>query len=334
MTDRATMKAVTFQGYGPPETLAIRDVPLPMPGVGEVRVQVHASTVTRTDTATMRGHPFFARAATGFCRPKMPTPGIDFAGIIDALGAGVTGFAPGDRVFGLSPDSYGTHAEHLCLRADAAIAPVPAGLRFDQAVVGEGAWYAHGTTSQLDPGQRCLIYGASGGIGTAAVQLAKLRGAEVTAVVGAQHLDLAAQLGADRVVNYEAEDFTALGQTFDLVFDAVGKTSWFACRPLLTPDAIFAATDLGPGWSNVLLGAWFARSARPRVQIPFPKDASGFVRSLGGLLAEGRFRGVFDRRYPFDDVVEAFRYVETGQKTGIVGLTVRPEEATGGDGAG
>ncbi|MBL4556840.1 MAG: zinc-binding dehydrogenase [Rhodobacteraceae bacterium] len=166
---------------------------------------------------------------------------------------------------------------------------MPAGLRFDQAVVGEGAWYAHGTTSQLDPGQRCLIYGASGGIGTAAVQLAKLRGAEVTAVVGARHLDLAAQLGADRVVNYEAEDFTALGQTFDLVFDAVGKTSWFACRPLLTPDAIFAATDLGPGWSNVLLGAWFARSARPRVQIRSPRMRRALSVPLAGCWPKAGF---------------------------------------------
>lgn len=247
---------------------------------------------------------------------------MDFAGVVDALGDGVTDFAAGDRVFGLSPEWFGAHAEYLCLRSDEAIAQIPDDIAFEAAVVGEGAWYANSTTRMLRKGQHCLIYGASGAIGTAAVQLAKARGAHVTAVVGYRHLDLAARLGADSVVNYEEEDFTAIGRKFDLVFDAVGKTSWFACRPLLKKGGIFTATDLGPYWSNIFLSPLFAMTGHRRVSVPFPVDAPGFIQYLAGLMAEDKFRGVFDSSYDLDDIVEAFRYVETGQKTGIVVIHV------------
>ncbi len=316
------MKAAVTDRYGPPEVLKLGRLPRPLPEKGEVRVKIHASTVGRTDTATLRAHPFFARAMTGTFRPKMKTLGMDFAGIVDLLGEGVSDFDIGDRVFGLSPDTFGGHAEYLCVPARGAIARIPGDLPFHQAIVGEGAWYAEGTAKLLSEGMRCLVYGASGAIGTAAVQLAKARGAYVVAVVGTRHVALPKRLGADRVVNYEAEDFTAIGEKFDVVFDAVGKTSFLHCRPLLKSDGIFAATDLGPGWSNILLGAWFGLTGSKRVQIPFPKDAPGFVRHLAELMATGKFQGVFDRRYPLDDIVEAFQYVEKGQKTGIVVLNV------------
>lgn len=217
---------------------------------------------------------------------------------------------------------FGSHAEYLCVRADGSIARIPGSLPFHQAVVGEGAWYAHGTTRLRSEGKRCLIYGASGAIGTAAVQLAKVRGAHVTGVVGTRHIDLAGSLGADRIVSYETEDFTALGETFDLVFDAVGKTSFFEWRPLLTRHGIFSATDLGPGWSNIILSIFHGATGRGRVRIPFPEDAPGFIQHLAGLMAEGRFHGVFDRRVAFDDIADAFRYVEAGQKTGNVVIDV------------
>ncbi|MCP4320143.1 MAG: NAD(P)-dependent alcohol dehydrogenase [Hyphomicrobiales bacterium] len=316
------MRAVVFDRYGPPETLVLSDVPIPHPSSGEIRIRVHATTVNRTDTATLRAHPFFARAMTGLFRPKMRTLGVDFAGVVDALGDGVTKFQLGDRVFGLSPDRFGAHAEYLCVPANAAIARIPKGIGFDEAVVGEGAWYANSTTSLLWEGQSCLIYGASGAIGTAAVQLAKARGVKVTAVVGNRHLDLARKLGADRVLNYAKQDFTAIGETFDLVFDAVGKTSWFACRPLLKSNGIYTATDLGRYWSNVILSIWHGVIRSRRVRIPFPEDAAGFVQDLAELVAAGQFRGVFDRSYDLESIVEAFRYVEAGQKTGIVVINV------------
>jgi len=318
MTDTHMMKAVIFNRYGPPETLSLCEVPVPRPAPGEIRVRVMATTVNRTDTATLRAHPFFARAMTGLLRPKMQTLGMDFAGIVDDLGEGVSSFQPGDRVFGLLPDKFGAHAEFFCMPADGAVAHIPGDLPFDEAVVGEGAWYASTTVGLLSAGQKCLVYGASGAIGTAAVQLAKARGAEVTAVVGTRHLNLAKRLGADRIINYEDEDFTAVGDTFDLVFDAVGKTSWFACRRLLNRNGVFAATDLGPYWSNILLSIWFGITRSGRVRIPYPEDAPGFIHHLADLMAEGRYTGVFDRSFSLEDIVEAFRYVETGQKTGIV----------------
>ena len=323
MTDAAMMKAVIFRRYGPPQRLSLQEVPVPRPAPGEILVRVRATTVNRTDTATLRAHPFFARAMTGLLRPRMQTLGMDFAGIVDGLGDGVTAFQSGDRVFGLLPERFGAHAEYLCLPADGALAHIPGDLRFDEAVVGEGAWYASSTTGLLSEGQRCLIYGASGAIGTAAVQLAKSRGAEVTAVVGTRHLDLAKRLGADRIINYEDEGFTSIAETFDLVFDAVGKTSWFACRRLLNQNGIFAATDLGPYWSNILLSIWFGITGSRRVRVPYPENAPEFVRYLAELMAEDRFRGVFDRSYPLEDIAEAFRYVETGQKTGIVVIDVQ-----------
>ena len=312
------MKALVFERYGSPDVLSLATVPRPLPSHGEVRVKIHASTVNRTDTATLRGHPFFARAMTGLVRPKFRVLGMDFAGEIDLLGEDVSAFGVGDRVFGISPDTYGAHAEYLCVPADGAIAHVPGNLPYHQAVVGEGAWYASSTTRILSEGKRCLIYGASGAIGTAAVQLAKVRGAHVTAVVGTRHIDLPSTLGADRVVNYETEDFTGLGQTFDLVLDAVGKTSFRKCRPLLAEDGVFSATDLGPGWSNIVLSLFYGATGSGRVRIPFPQDAPGFMQQLAHLMSEGKFRGVFDRRVAFDEIADAFRYVETGQKTGIV----------------
>lgn len=316
------MKALVFERYGSPDVLSFETVPRPLPSKGEVRVKVHAATVNRTDTATLRAHPFFARAATGLIRPKMRVLGMDFAGEIDLLGEEVGTFDVGDRVFGISPDTFGAHAEYLCVPADGAIAHVPGSLPYHEAVVGEGAWYANGTTRVLSQGKRCLIYGASGAIGTAAVQLAKARGAHVTAVVGTRHVDLPGSLGADRVVNFETEDFTGRGETFDLVFDAVGKTSFFECRDLLTEDGIFSATDLGPGWSNIILSVFYGATGSGRVRIPFPEDAPGFVRQLASLMSEGKFQGVFDRRVAFDDIADAFRYVETGQKTGIVVIDI------------
>lgn len=323
MTNVSMMRAVVFHRYGPPEALALSDVPVPQPSEGEVRVRVHTTTVNRTDTATLRAHPFFARVTTGLFRPKMRTLGMDFAGTIDALGNGVAEFQPGDRVFGLSPDLFGAHAEYICLPANGAIARIPDDLGFDEAVVCEGAWYADSTIKLLHEGQKCLVYGASGAIGTAVVQLAKAQGVEVTAVVGFRHLDLAEKLGADRVLNYEEEDFTAIEESFDLVFDAVGKTSWFACRRLLKNNGIYAATDLGPYWSNIILSLWNGMTGKRRVRIPFPDDAPGFVQKLSSLMAAARFRGVFDHSYDLENIIEAFHYVETGRKTGIVRINVR-----------
>lgn len=325
------MKAAVTARYGPPEVVEIREVPTPVPNAGEVLVKVHATTVSRTDCGMRRPHPGFVRLVAGLIRPKLTILGMDFAGEIEATGAGVTRFKPGDRVFGLSPERYGAHAEYLCLPAEGALAVMPAGMRFSDAVVCEGAWYADTNLQAfgLGPGRSILIYGASGAIGTAAVQLAKLRGAEVTAVVATRHLPLARSLGADRTVDYTAEDFTQIGQTFDVVFDAVGKTTYFKCRRLLKPGGVFAATDLGPWAQNPLLTIVSAITGRRRVIFPLPQSgkARAVVEYLKSRMETGEYRAVIDRAYTFEAIADAYRHVETEQKTGIVVVNVRPADA-------
>lgn len=320
------MTAVVSSRYGPPDILEIRQVPKPQPGAGEVLVKVHSTTVGRTDCGSLRGRPLFVRTFTGLRRPKKSILGMDFAGEVEAVGAGATSFKPGDRVFGMSPDDYGAHAEYLVAPEKGAIAAMPAGLRFDEAVVCEGAWYAdtYLRRFRLRPGHRILIYGASGAIGTAAVQLSRSYGAEVTAVVATRHLDLVLSLGAARAVDYTAEDFTQIGETFDFVLDAVGKASFFRCRGLLRPGGVFAATDLGPWGQNLLLAVGSKITRRDRVVFPLPKSSTAFVDSLRARMEAGVFRAVIDRAYPLEAIADAYRYVESGRKTGIVVVTVTP----------
>jgi len=319
------MKAAVNERYGSPDVLAIRDVPTPAPKEREILIKIHATTVSRTDCGNLRGRPaLFVRPVLGYFRPRQNILGMDFAGSIEATGAGVELFEPGDRVFGLSPQQFGAHAQYMCLAEDAPIAVLPADVGFHEAVVCEGAWYANTYLEAFDvkPGDKILIYGASGAIGTAAVQLAKHYGAEITAVVSTRHLDLATSLGADRTVDYTAEDFTAIGETYDYVLDAVGKTTYFQCRKLLEPEGVFSATDLGPYWQNIALSAWSTLVASRRVTFPLPKVTKQLIEYLRDLLAARKFRAVVDRTYRLDQIADAYRYVETAQKTGIVVLDV------------
>ena len=297
-------------------------MPKPEPRATDVLVRVHATTVSRSDCGMLEPHPSFIRLTAGLFRPKLTVLGMDFAGTVENIGPNVRSLQVGDRVFGMSPEKFGAHAEYLCVPEDGQIARMPAGRRFDEAVVCEGAWYADTCLNGvgLKRGHKILIYGASGAIGVAAVQLAKAYGAEVTAVVSTRHLDLATSLGADRVIDYMAEDFTQVGEVFDSIFDAVGKTTFFRCRRLLKPGGRFAATDLGPWWQNVWLSIWY--SGTRRVSIPFPKARRGFVDSLRARLEADEFRAIVDRTYPLEAIAEAYRYVQTGQKTGIVVLDV------------
>jgi NADPH:quinone reductase-like Zn-dependent oxidoreductase len=318
------MRAVISTRYGSPDILRLQEVQKPEPGAGEVLVRVHATTVTRTDSGLLRADPFLTRLFTGLFRPKFRTLGLDFAGEVEKVGGSVTAFKPGDHVFGMSPDHYGAHAEYLCVPEAGTIAVMPAGLRFKEAVVCEGAWYADSTLQAfgLGRGHSILVYGASGAIGTAAVQLAKYYGAEVTAVVATPQLDLVRSLGADHAIDYTVEDFTQIGETFDFVFDAVGKTTYFRCRRLLKPSGVFAASDLGPGWQNPLLAAWSSITRSNRVFFILPKDPAGFVDFLKARMEANEFRAVIDREYLLEAIADAYRYVESGRKVGIVAISV------------
>ena len=322
------MKAVINTRYGSPDILEIQQVPKPEQNAGEVLIRVQATTVTRTDCGNLRARPFIMRFFLGLRRPKRTILGMDFAGWVEAVGPGVTTFTPGDRVFGISPGGFGAHAEYLCVSERGAISAMPEGIPFHEAVVCEGALYSDTVLQAfgLKPGHRILIYGASGAIGTAAVQLAKVCGAEVTAVVATQHLVLVESLGADRVIDYTTQDFTQIGETFDFVFDAVGKSSYFRCQKLLKPDGVFASTDLGPWGSNPLLAIGSSITKSNRVIFPIANRRKGFVPFLKSLMERHEFRAVIDRAYPLEAIADAYRYVETGQKVGIVVINVVPAD--------
>ena len=323
------MKAATIARYGSPCVIEVRDVPAPVPGPDEVLVQVHAATVNRTDCGELL-HPTIIRLLTGAKLARRNILGMDFAGTVAAVRAAAGLFKPGDRVFGMCGSrNDGAQAEYFCMPETGPIAHMPSNLRFDQAVVCEGAFYANPAIEHfgLKRGDRILIYGASGAIGTAAVQLAKDRGAEVTAVVAGRHLGLARSLGADLVVDYTTDAFDQLGRNFDFVMDAVGKLGIRRWRRLLKPGGIFSTTDLGPWSQNLLFLLWSRVTGSGRVVIPLAKRGSGqaFVTELRDKIEAGRFIPVIDRRYPLARIADAYRYVQTGEKAGVVVIDIVTE---------
>jgi NADPH:quinone reductase-like Zn-dependent oxidoreductase len=309
------MRAAVHERYGPPEVLRIRDVPQPEPAVNEVLVHVRASTVTRTDCGLRLASPFFIRFFTGLLRPKQTIIGMEFAGEIVAVGSEVEEFAPGDRVFGVK---RGSNAEYVCVKTSGPMARIPAEMSFEEAAaVADGGCSALSTLRQagLTSGQRVVVYGASGSIGTAAVQVAKDQRAHVTAVCGPNALELARSLGADEMLDYTREDYAARGVTYDLVFDAVGKSSYRRCRRALKRDGLYITMDGGFMWHAPLLGL-----VSKRVKLGVARYRREDVETLAAMIEAGAYRPVIDRAYPLDEVVEATRYVETGQKTGNVVL--------------
>jgi NADPH:quinone reductase-like Zn-dependent oxidoreductase len=316
------MRAVVHDRYGPPEVLRIEDVPRPAPAENEVLVKVRASTVTRSDCGFRGADPFFSRFFTGLRRPKQRIAGTELSGVVEEVGSAVTGFEAGDEVFGLRS---GANAEYVCVREQGALAHKPASLTFEEAAaLSDGASIARACLAPADlgPGNRVVVYGASGAIGTAAVQLAKATGAHVTAVCNTKNVDLVRSLGADVVVDYTQEDFTKNGETYDVVFDAVGKTSFRRCRHSLKPGGKYLETDLGYLWHVPLLALATRVIGSKRVTLQIPKYTKEDVSHVKELVEAGRYRPVVDRVYPLEQVVEATKYVETGQKTGNVVLTL------------
>jgi NADPH:quinone reductase-like Zn-dependent oxidoreductase len=319
------MKAAVVVRFGSRWSIEVREVPKPNPASGEVLVRVHAGTVNRTDCGELR-HPLLQRLIVR--QPQRTILGMDFAGKIEAVGEGVATLKPGDRVFGMCPyGRNGAQAEYFCMPESGPIATMPAGTPFDEAPVCEGAYYANAslTSFGLTTGHKILIYGASGAIGVAAVQLAKYTGAEVTAVVAGRHLELARSLGADRVVDYATSEFRRLGRNFDFVLDAVGKMRVGQWRRLVKTDGRFAVTDLGPWGQDAPFLMWSAITRSDRVTVPLPQRGSAptFVNFLKERMQAGQFRAAVDRKYPLAAIADGYRYVQTGQKAGIVVIDVQ-----------
>ncbi|MEP6811960.1 MAG: NAD(P)-dependent alcohol dehydrogenase [Actinomycetota bacterium] len=316
------MRAVVHDRYGPPDVLRLADVERPVPRDDEVLVKIHATTVNRSDCGWRSAKPFMSRFFTGIRRPKRKILGMELAGEVEAVGAAVTEFEVADRVFGVR---WGTHAEFIAVRESSALAHMPAGMSFEEAAaVCDGACIALSClrSADLQKGRSILVYGASGSVGTAAVQMAKHFGADVTAVCNTKNVELVRSLGADEVVDYEQEDFTKNGKTYDIIFDAVGKHSFRRCRRTLKRGGTFIETDLGFMWHAPLLALSTRWIGDKRVRIGIARYTKQDVVLLKELIEAGRYRAVIDRTYPLEQVVEATRYVETGQKTGNVVLVV------------
>lgn len=321
------MKAAVYTRYGPPDVVAIEDVPTPTAGDREVLVEVHVATVNRTDCGFRSGQPFLVRLFAGLARPKLAVLGTEFAGVVAAVGAGVTSLRVGDRVFGYNEFRWGAHAQYLTIGADGPIATIPPGVSFESAAAStEASHYALACirATGIRAGHDVLVYGATGAIGSAAVQLLASIGARVTAVCEAPHVELVRSLGAGRVIDRSTRDFTQDRHSYDVVLDAVGKSSFAQCRRLLTPTGTYASTDLGPWAQNPLLSVITRFTPGRSATMPLPpRYDQSLVRHFRALLESGAFAPLIDRRYALADIAEAYTYVETGQKIGNVLLAVR-----------
>jgi NADPH:quinone reductase-like Zn-dependent oxidoreductase len=324
------MKAIIYTKYGPPDVLQHKEVEKPAPKDDEVLVKVYATTVNRTDSATIRAIPFFARIITGLFKPKKQTPGTEFAGEIKEIGKDVISLTVGDRVFGFDDQGSESHAQYLKISEDNVVT-IPANISFEQAAASsEGAHYAYNMINKvnLKSGNKVLVNGATGAIGSAAVQLLKYFDVYVTAVCNTKNIELVKSLGADKVIDYTKEDFTKDGEKYNFVFDAVGKSSFAKCKFLLQPDGIYSSSDLGYMAQNIFLPiitpitSNLPGQSGKKTIFPMPVDVRGSLLLIKKLIEEGKFKTVIDRSYSFEDIVEAYRYVGKGQKTGNVVINV------------
>jgi NADPH:quinone reductase-like Zn-dependent oxidoreductase len=325
------VKAAVSTRYGPPEVVRIEEVPRPIPGDNDVLVRVHAATVNRTDLGFRAGEPWIVRLFSGLTKPKVTVLGMEFAGVVEATGNGVKSFAVGDRVFGFSEDRWGAHAEYLTIPEDRAVAAMPVNSTFEEiAPSTEGSHYALSIIngSGIRGGQDVMLNGSTGAIGSAALQLLKHLEANVTAVCPGRHMDLVRGLGANRVIDHTKKDFTQDGQVYDAVLDAVGKSSFGRCKGLLKPGGTYVSTDLGPWAMNPILALVTPLFGGRKVRFPIPRRATqeGLLR-IREMIESEAFKPLVDRVYPLDQIVEAYRYVETEQKVGGVVLSVVPRAA-------
>jgi len=319
------MKACVHKKYGPPEVVQVMEVPVPSCKDDGVLVKVYASTVNRTDSGFRSAVYFISRFWSGLLRPKQQILGCEFAGVIEETGQLVTSFKEGDKVFGFNDRAFGGHAEYAPFLENEAIAPMPDGFSFDEsAALAEGAHYAlvNIRAAKVERGQNVLVYGATGAIGSAAVQLLKHFGALVTAVCNTKNVDLLQSLGADHVVDYQKEDFTKTTDKFSFIFDAVGKSSFKACKPLLTEKGIYISTELGKNGENIFYALTTPIWGGKRLLFPIPTITKDDVLLLKDLAEKGEYKPLIDRKYKMEEIVEAYRYVESGQKTGNVILQI------------
>lgn len=326
------MKAIVATGYGAPDVLKLQEVEKPQPKENEVLVKVHASSATTADGMMRTGKPYFGRLMTGLTKPKHAIPGTGFAGVVETVGKNVSTFKPGDRVFGETTLGFSTNAEFVAVPENGVILPMPENMSY-----AEGATYGDGHVTslnflkeiaQIKPGQKVLINGASGSLGTAAVQLAKFFGAEVTGVTSTRNVGLVKSLGADHVMDYTKKDFTKVNETYDVVFDTVGKSSFSKSKKILSESGLYVSPVLKFSLLlQMMRTSVFGKKKAKFAATGLRSDAElkSMINELGEIFKEGRLKTVIDRQYPLEKVAEAHRYIAAGHKKGNVVIVVEPE---------
>lgn len=322
------MKTIIYENYGPPEVLKLIETPNPIPKDNELLIKVISSTVNRTDCGFLRANPAIVRLFSGLFSPRNKTLGNEFSGRVEAVGEKVTLFKPGDKVFGYNDDTFGAHAEYITISENKWVALMPENLTYKEAAaITEGSHYALSDirAANIQNGQKVLIYGTTGAIGSAALQIIKHIGAEVTAVCDTRNIELVKSLGADEIIDYTKQDFTKLNKTFDLVFDAVGKSSFLKCRRILKNKGIYVSTDLGYMSQNVIFALFTPIFRGKRVLFPIPRINKEIITYLKNLVVSGKFKPIIDRVYTLEQIIDAFTYVESGQKVGNVIINIGNE---------
>lgn len=320
------MKAVVCTKYGSPDVLQIQEVAQPVPKDQEVLVRVRCATVTPSDCAFRKGDPFIIKLIYGLDKPRLSTQGVEFCGDVVAVGKDVTRFKVGDAVVGMSPDSFGAHAEYITLPEDKAITIKPNALPYDETLaIFEGTATAlifMRDVAKVQKGQSVLVNGASGSVGIYAVQLAKHWGARVTGVCSGRNVDLVKSAGADAVIDYTQTDFTQGAERYDVVFDAVGKSSYAKCKPILTPSGVYMTTVPTLGIVFDMLFTMMGNGKKAKFATAGLMQSPTTFADIKALIEAGALQAMIDRHYPMEQIAEAHRYVDTGRKRGNVILDI------------
>ncbi len=323
------MKASVYRKYGPPEVMKIEEFPKPTPLADEILIKVICSTINRTDCGFRSAEYVISRLFSGLFKPKLNVLGSEFAGIVEEIGSAVTQFKVGDKVFGFDDKKFGSYAEYKCIGENKAVATIPEDLPFSTAAaILEGSHYAlcDIRAAKVKKGQKIIVIGGTGAIGSSAVQMLKHHfETDVTAVCGSNHVDLVKSLGADVVLDYTKEDYTKTDEKYDFVFDAVGKSSFGEAKKVLKENGIYISTELGKNGENIYLALWTPFFSKKKLLFPLPtinKEDTLFIKNL---VETKQFMPVIDRSYKLEDIVEATKYVETGQKVGNVILEIGEE---------
>jgi NADPH:quinone reductase-like Zn-dependent oxidoreductase len=322
------MKAIVCTKYGSPDVLQLREVDKPIPKINDILIKINASSVTRADTMMRRGTPFYGRLFIGFTKPKNPIPGTGFAGIIEETGREVKLFKKGDHIFGETGVGFSTNAEYVCVPEDGLVAQKPVNISFEEAAtVCDGAltsWCFLKDIGKIKSDDKILINGASGSLGSAAVQISKYIGAEVTAVCSSANSELVRSIGADKVIDYTQENFTKGDEKYDIIFDSIGKTSFSECKNALKENGVY----LSPVLKFSLLLQMIRTSKFGKKKAKF--SATGlrpvaelrlFLNELIEIIKDKKIKMIIDKKYPLEQIADAHRYIDTGHKKGNVVIT-------------